>query len=107
MAGQVAAAMRKGMKILMAHENDAARGGCDFGIFFAGRTPEDLKQGGLYTDLALALYSGGFWPVSVALVAKALGAVEAGSRGSFSTAGATRPPAEQAIEEDAQAALQC
>ena len=38
------------------------------------QTPEDLINAGLYTPLALALYPGSFWPVSVALVAKALGA---------------------------------
>ena len=43
--------------------------------------------------LALALYSGRFWPVSIALVAKAIGATSAGSfsRGSsFTTALALR-----------------
>ena len=48
----------------MVHENDPARGGCDFFFFFDGRTPDDLLQGGLYHDLALALYSGHFWPTS-------------------------------------------
>ena len=61
-------------KIIMVHENDLERGGCEFGIFFDGRTPPDLQQGGLYSDLAFALYSGPFWPVSVGLVAGALGA---------------------------------
>ena len=32
------------------------------------------KEKGLYSQLALALYSGPFWTVSVALVAKSLGA---------------------------------
>ena len=50
--------------------------GCDFGLFFDGRTPQDLLHAGIYNDLAIALYSGAFWPVSVTLVAKALGAVE-------------------------------
>ena len=65
---------------------------CNFGVFFDGRTPDDLLQGGLYHDLALALYSGHFWPTSVALVAKALGASE--SRSGFRTTGAERsaPP---------------
>ena len=67
---QLRAARGGGVKVVMVHENDAARGGCAFAIFFDGRTPEVLK--GLYDALALALYSGPFWPVSVALVAKAL-----------------------------------
>ena len=81
MAEQLRAGCAEGSdaKVLMVHENDAARGGCDFGIFFDGRTPEDLKQGGLYDALALALYSSAFWTVSVALVAKALGASDARS----------------------------
>ena len=36
---------------------------------------------GLYRALALALYPGAFWPVSVALVARALGAREGGRGG--------------------------
>ena len=67
----------------MVHENDPTRGGCAFGLFFDGRTPDEVLKpllgsgneqlrGGIYDDLALALYSGAYWPVSVALVAKAL-----------------------------------
>ena len=80
------------LKILMAHENDAARGGCDFGILFDGRTPQDLLASGIYSDLALALYSGPFFPVSVALVANILGATERGGSGAFTTAQAMRSP---------------
>ena len=95
------------IEIVMVHENDQERGGCEFGIFFDGRTPQDLKDGGVYNvrplpspsliqrkpytsstpyapltsqALAVALYSKQFWPVSVALVAKALGATVANSR---------------------------
>ena len=32
----------------MVHENDNERGSCNFGIFFDGRTPQDLLQGGLF-----------------------------------------------------------
>ena len=63
-----------------------------FGTFFDGRTPQDLLAGGLYRALALALYSGPFWPVSVALIAGALGAVERGGSGAFRTAKAERSP---------------
>ena len=49
-------------------------------------------QDGLYKALALALYPDLFWPVSVALVAKGLGGVEAGrsDRKAFSTTLARR-----------------
>ena len=105
------------------HENDPERGGCEFGIFFDGRTPKDLEASGIYNVCALycpltslmvqvyrptisltpraplasqaiaqALYSGRFWPVSAALVAKAMGAtIATGSRPrSFTTASALR-----------------
>ena len=41
-------------------------------------TPQDLINDGLYSALALAAYPGCFWPVSLALVARALGAVDVG-----------------------------
>ena len=63
------------LQIVMLHENDPAKGGCEFGRFFE-TTPGDLIAGGLYKALALASYPGAFWPVSVALVAQALGASE-------------------------------
>ena len=36
------------VQVVMVHENDSDRGGCDFSIFFDGRTPQDLLQGGLF-----------------------------------------------------------
>ena len=96
------------IEIVTVHENDQERGGCEFGIFFDGRTPKDLVDGGIYNvcacpmylrchlhcplsqgmqalpshttctprfqAIAQALFSGRFWPVSAALVAKAMGA---------------------------------
>ena len=32
------------VEVVMVHENDQGRGGCNFGIFFDGRTPQDLLQ---------------------------------------------------------------
>ena len=61
----------------MLHENDPAKHGCEFSVFFDGRTPSDLMQEGIYTALALALYPGEFQATSVALAALALGATEA------------------------------
>ena len=114
------------IKVVMAHENDQKHGGCDFSIFFDGRTPPDLQQSGIYNvstsatlaanllrlpvfpvasqfqrtilaqALAVALYSGRFWPVSVALVAMEIGAITAGScssgrsNSSFTTTSAIR-----------------
>ena len=66
-------ARQAGFPIVMLHENDVKRGGCEFGRFFE-TTPQDLIASGLYKALALAAYPGAFWPVSVALVAQALGA---------------------------------
>ena len=52
---------------------------------FFQTTPGDLIADGLYKALALALYPGSFWPVSVALVAKALGATRGTRRDGFTT----------------------
>ena len=72
----------------------------------ARQTPQDLLQDGLYKPLALALYPGPFWPVSVALVALNLGAVDLGSSGEgFSTASAVLDAAEvHPISEEAEEA---
>ena len=60
----------------MLHENNPAKHGCEFSVFFDGRTPSDLMQEGIYSALALALYPGEFQATSVALAALALGATE-------------------------------
>ena len=44
----------------MVHENDMERGGCEFGIFFDGRTPQDLIDDGIHYNIAVALHSGQF-----------------------------------------------
>ena len=92
LAKDLRSARAAGVKVLLVHENDPERGGCEFGIFFDGRTPQDLVADGIYDDIAVALYSGQFWPVSAALAAKGLGAITAASfaRHSFTTASATR-----------------
>ena len=73
-------AKRAGFPILMLHENDPAKYGCEFSVFFDGRTPSDLMQEGIYSALALALYPGEFQATSVALAALALGATEVSPR---------------------------
>jgi len=75
LAEELRRARAAGFPVVMLHENDEENGGCEFGRFFA-TTPQDLIAGGLYKALALAFYPGPFMPVSVALVATALGAAE-------------------------------
>jgi hypothetical protein len=61
----------------MAHANDPDLGGCDFARFFY-TTPVDLISDGLYKALAFAAYpSKNHRAVSMALLAKPLGAVAA------------------------------
>ena len=69
LAVELRAARAAGFPVLMLHENDEAVGGCEFSRFFE-TTPHDLIVDGLYKALALALFPGPFWPVSVVLVAQ-------------------------------------
>jgi len=74
LAEEVRLVMAKGGKIVMAHENAAAKGGCSFDTFFTV-TPHDLVHGGLFGPLAVALHSGDeHRAVSIRLLAVALGA---------------------------------
>ena len=58
LAEQVKKARADKLKIVMAHENDPDRGGCEFSKFFE-TTPQELIAGGLYSgDLARACYPG-------------------------------------------------
>ena len=70
------------LPILMLHENDPAKYGCDFGHFFK-TTPEDLIADGLYRKLAIAFLTEPHREVSLCLAAKALGA-EVGSGSKYS-----------------------
>ena len=38
---------QSGLKIVMVHENDPKKGGCDFGLMFS-TTPQELIDGGIY-----------------------------------------------------------
>ena len=73
LAAEVRGVMRAHLPIVMLHENDMEDGGCEFGRFFS-TTPNDLIQDGLYEALAYAYYPGPFRPVSLYLLAHALGA---------------------------------
>ena len=58
LAEQVKKARADKLKIVMAHENDPDKGGCEFSKFFE-TTPQELIAGGLYNgDLARACYPG-------------------------------------------------
>jgi len=81
LAQEVHTMMRGDLPIVMLHENDPNNGGCEFSHFFS-TTPQGLIADGLYKALALAYYPGHFRPVSLALVAKKLGAVSRRSWGS-------------------------
>ena len=67
------------IRIVLVHENDPAKGGCEFGTFFA-TTPEGLVDEGIYTDIAIALHTPPHRAVSLALVAQALGATKDAAR---------------------------
>ena len=71
----VRAAWSKGVEIIMVHETDPDRDGCEFAHMFAGTTPQDLIDEGIYKSIALALHPMPHREVSLALVAQACGAV--------------------------------
>ena len=39
--------LQAGLKVVMVHENDKEKGGCEFGDFF-GTTPQELIDDGIY-----------------------------------------------------------
>ena len=89
------------IRIVLVHENDLAKGGCEFGTFFA-TTPQGLIEEGIYKDIAIALHTPPHRAVSLALLAQALGATKdaarqaarqgRASRVSFSSASASSSP---------------
>ncbi len=80
LAREVTWAQRRGVPILMVHENDPARGGCAFDRFFQ-TTPQDLIDAGLYRKIAIALQPGAHRLISLAMAAKGLGASDPQRRG--------------------------
>ena len=75
LAEELRSARTMGMPVVMAHENDPERGGCEYARFFQ-TTPADLLEDGLYKTLAIATLPGeSHRAISMALIAKALGAV--------------------------------
>eukprot|EP00327_Prymnesium_parvum_P051204 CAMPEP_0205902822 /NCGR_PEP_ID=MMETSP1083-20121108/28418_1 /ASSEMBLY_ACC=CAM_ASM_000430 /TAXON_ID=97485 /ORGANISM="Prymnesium parvum, Strain Texoma1" /LENGTH=756 /DNA_ID=CAMNT_0053268439 /DNA_START=141 /DNA_END=2413 /DNA_ORIENTATION=- len=71
LADEVRSARAAGVRILLVHETDSARGGMDFGVLFH-RTPEDLIKGGIYKELAIMLAPGKHRSVSYILTSQAL-----------------------------------
>ena len=63
------------IRIVLVHENDPSKGGCEFGTFFA-TTPQGLIEEGIYKEIAIALHTPPHRAVSLALVAQALGATK-------------------------------
>ena len=79
---EVKAARNHGVDVVMAHECDLRRGGCEFVRFFS-TTPQALISGGLYDKLAVACQPEPYRQVSLALVAKNLGGEPMEKRGLF------------------------
>ena len=73
LARQVMDAQENGVEVVLVHEMDAEREGVEFDHFFT-TTPEILIGSGLFNTLAIACHSKAYRPISLALVAKALGA---------------------------------
>ena len=67
------------VQIIMVHENDPSKGGCDFDSFF-GRTPQKLIDEGIYKEIAIALHTAPHRAISLALVAQALGATKSAAQ---------------------------
>ena len=67
------------IRIVLVHEADPAKGGCEFGTFF-GTTPQELIDEGIYKEIAIALHTPPHRDVSLALVAQALGATTDAAR---------------------------
>jgi len=71
---EINAAREAGVEVVLAHERDPDRSGCDFDEFFQ-LTPQSLITSGLYTKVAIECLTGPEKVVSIALLAKACGAV--------------------------------
>merc|ERR1712086_912379 len=76
---EVGSASAAKIRIVLVHEADPAKGGCEFGTFF-GTTPQGLIDEGIYKDIAIALHTPPHRAISLALVAQALGATKDAAR---------------------------
>ena len=66
LAEQVKQAREDKLKIVMAHENDPALGGCAFDRMFEV-TPQELIKDGLYRDLARSFFPGAYREAPLAI----------------------------------------
>ena len=73
------AASTNKIRIVLVHEADPAKGGCEFGTFF-GTTPQGLIDEGIYKEIAIALHRPPHRSISLTLVAQALGATKDAAR---------------------------
>ena len=67
LAEQVKQAREDKLKIVMAHENDPALGGCAFDRMFEV-TPQELINDGLYRDLARSFFPGAYREAPLAII---------------------------------------
>ena len=74
LAKQVRDALKAQVPVVLAHETEAALGGCEFARFFQ-TTPQDLIQDKLYSRIAVACNPAEYRLVSYCLLAKELGAI--------------------------------
>lgn len=74
LAAEVKLALELGVHIVTMHETDPDLDGCEF-VHFFGTTPSTLVDLGLYRPRAITLLPPPLRPVSIALVAQAMGAV--------------------------------
>ena len=79
---EIFAARSQGIEVIMAHESDSQRGGCEFVHFFEV-TPQRLISDGLYDKIAIDCKAEPYRQVSLSLIAKALGAKPANSTSEF------------------------
>ena len=75
LATEVSLAKAAGIEILLVHENDAALDGCPF-FRVLQKTPHELIADGLYNKIAVACHPGPHCAVSLAMLAKSLGAIQ-------------------------------
>ena len=83
LAEELRQARATSLPVVMVHEQEDTKGGCEFARMFT-TTPHDLIDDGLYNALAFSAYPGEkHRAVSLALVAKALGSVRKSVRKSL------------------------
>ena len=63
------AARTAGIPVVLVHECDPTRGGCEFANFFL-TTPQDMISDGLYARVAVAFHTGQHRAVSLCLFAQ-------------------------------------